>query len=58
MVHRSDCEEEALKLVEMFHAKFGSNKRIHINEDGKLEIVPATPDEIRSYEKCQDDIGG
>ncbi len=50
MAHRSNCVEEALKIVEMFHAKFGSDKRLHINEDGEHEIVPATPDEMRNAE--------
>jgi hypothetical protein len=43
--------EEAEKLVEAFHAKFGSDKRIHINKDGKVEIVPALPDEMLAYEQ-------
>jgi hypothetical protein len=41
--------EETIKLIEDFHAKHGTNKRIQITKNG-IEIVDATPEEIFNFE--------
>ena len=52
----SDAENEAIRIVEAFHKKFGANKRLAITKDGKLEIVPASPEEMSNYERVKSAI--